>query len=229
MKLKISARCCVEDSTMEENVRLSPDLPEPQGEGPLALVGGGHSLSDHIDELRTWPGDIWAINQTAGWCQEQGIDCYFFTVDPSTRTHEFCSGEGVVHAHCNPLTFQGAVYKTTGSIPGPNTVVAGCFLGVKAGYRSIHIFGADSSYGETSHLYRNEPIDGLVEVECGGDLYLTKLELILQAERLAEVIRDLPEFFENRSGGFLSALVKHGDYDVTRVSRSIRDRMEFEK
>lgn len=217
MKLKIIAKCCVDSETMEENARISPDLPEPKGEGPLALVGGGLSLSEHIDELRAWPGDIWAINQTAEWCRGQGIDCYFFTVDPSDRTHRFCSGKAVVHAHCDPRTFAAAdeCYKTTGSIPGPSTIVAGCHLGIKAGYEKIYVFGADSSYGETSHLYRDEPVKGLIRVQCGDESFLTKLELLLQAERLAEVIRTIPDFFKNKSGGLLNALVEHGDYDVT--------------
>jgi len=228
VKLKITARCCVDASTMEEQARHSPDLPEPNGNGPLALVGGGPSLSEHLDELRTWPGDIWAINQTAPWLRANGVLCFFFTVDPSDTAANHCSGKAVVHAHCHPQTFANAseCWKTAGSIPGPSTIVAGCLLGIKAGYEKIYLFGADSSYGETSHIYRNEPVQDLIQVQCGGS-FLTRLELLLQAERLAEIVRTLPDFFENRSGGFLKALCDVGDYDVTHVCRGIHERMEF--
>lgn len=209
---------------MEEQTRLSPDLPEPKGSGPLAIVGGGSSLSEHLAELRSFPGDIWAINQTADYLRGHGIDCYFFTVDPSDTVSRYVSGKAVLHAHCHPDAFRaaGVAYKTVGSIPGPSTAVAGCLLGLKAGYDKIYLFGADSSYGKTSHVYRDEPIPGMVRVECGGS-HITKLEMILQAERLAETIRALPQFFENRSGGFLKALVEHGDYDVTHASRSVHE------
>lgn len=227
MKLKITARGCVDASTMEEQTRLSPDLPEPKGTGPLALVGGGLSLSEHLDELRQWPGEVWAVNQTAHWLRANGVPCFFFTVDPSETAAGHCSGRAIVHQHCNPQTFAnaGECYKTTGSIPGPSTIVAGCALGIKAGYSKIYLFGADSSYGETSHVYRNEPVKELIQVQCGQP-FLTRLELLLQAERLAEVVQTLPEFFENKSGGFLKALIDHGDYDVTHACKAIHERIK---
>lgn len=227
MKLKITARCATPFEERQENSRISPDLPEPKGEGPLAIVGGGPSLLHTLDEIRDFPGDIWAVNQTAQYLREQGIDCFFFTLEPSKTVSRFCSGKAVLHHHCNPNTFKaaGECYKTTGAVPGPTTMVAGCYLGLKAGYDHISLYGGDSSYEGSSHVYRNVPIRDLVQVDCGGP-YLTKLEMILQAEELARVIKAFPNIFENRSGGFLKALLEHGDYDVTHAVKAIHERIE---
>jgi hypothetical protein len=211
---------------MEEYARLSPDLPAPVGNGPLAIVGGGPSLIDHLDELREFDGEIWAVNQTAQYLRSEGIDCYFYTVDPSDTVADFCEGKSVLHAHCSPVTFARAnpCFKTTGHAPGPTSMIAGCLLGIKYGYTKIYLYGGDSSYGERTHTYRNEPVNGMIRVECGGP-HITKIELLIQAERLAEIVKALPEFFVNRSGGLLGAMVENDDYDVTHAARDIHERM----
>ena len=51
---------------------------------PLAVVGGGPSVGKHLDELREWPGHIWAINQGASWFSHFMPEklVWMFTVDP---------------------------------------------------------------------------------------------------------------------------------------------------
>ena len=50
-------------------------------EMPLAIVGGGPSVKDHLDELRAWPGHIWGVNAACTWLAKQGIGSLFFSVD----------------------------------------------------------------------------------------------------------------------------------------------------
>ena len=50
---------------------------------PVAVAGGGHSLLSGLEELRVWPGDVWAINSTADFLLDQGIDCIAVSIDPN--------------------------------------------------------------------------------------------------------------------------------------------------
>jgi hypothetical protein len=223
VKLIIEARASFGDEVFSRNSLSSPDVPEPTGSGPLAVVGGGASIINHIDELREWPGEIWAINGTADYLRENGIECWFYSVDPDPDLAGMVSGKAVLAKHCDPKCFQNAdvAYKTTGPFAGPTSAVAATSLGLKAGFTPITFFGCESNYGEQTHAYRDEVLPNLVELDCGGEIFLTKLELILQAEQLAGVINRFPEHFSERSGGFLRAMIEHGGYAVKRVSPNI--------
>jgi len=235
MKLSIKAIPSSGPDVYERNIRLCPDIPEPKGEGSLAIVGGGPSIRDHIEELHSYD-DVWAINFTANWCASHGIDCWMFTADPGDRLAECAKGhKSILAHHCSPKAFEAATEarKCTGPFPGPSSAVSASVQGLKAGYDRITFYGCESSYPATEndsrYAYPREAVDyddvEIVEVECGGRYFLTRLEFILQAQNLADVIRAFPDIYSENGGGFLSALVEHGDYDVTRVSRSIRDRL----
>lgn len=80
----------VPDSQYEDNARINSQaglpwitMQEPH-DMPLAVVGGGPSAGRHIDELKEWPGHIWAINQGASWLSHFApkAKVWMFTVDP---------------------------------------------------------------------------------------------------------------------------------------------------
>jgi len=214
---------------MVRNIALSPNLPPPSGSGPLAVVGGGPSILERVDELRAWKGDIWAINGACSWCADNGISAYMMSVDPHPDLAGLVRGveRAVLAEHCDPSVFKALkdkqVYKITGDIPGPTSAVAAAKVGILAGYDSVTFFGCESSFTDKTHAYEEQLPDDLVRVMC-GEPYLTKLEFILQAEALAKIIRAVPAIRE-RSGGFLGALVEHGDYDVTHISRALNKEM----
>lgn len=80
-------------------VPLIRPVPEPNGT-PLAVVGGGPSARHHLDELRAWPGHVWAVNQSAAWLAREGIAdrVWMFTVDPDPVLAEAEWIDGVTRA-----------------------------------------------------------------------------------------------------------------------------------
>lgn len=213
--------------TLARNRSLCVEYPLFAGKGRLAVVGGGHSVVDHIDELRGWDGDIWAINGAWRWCREAGINAMFFSVDPKPELAPLVGGTAILAPHCDPEAFKAAdkAYRADGPLPGPTSAVAATAVSVASGYDGVTFYGCEGSYGETTHVYQNERVNDLVRVECGGS-WLTKLELILQTEQLASVIRRFPDRYAERCGGFLAALLEHGDYDITHGTRRMVENMQ---
>ena len=226
MRPVIHVRNCVSEETLARNLELSPVLPEPVGSGSLAVVGGGLSARDQVDWLREWPGDIWAINGTWRWCRDHGIDATFMSIDPQEDQVELVQGveRAVLAAHTTPGAFEALkdaeVYSFRYDVPGPTSAVAASLVALKAGYDHVTYFGCEGSFGATTHTFKDEP-QGIVRVVCGGEAFLTKLEFIIQAEQIAGLVRRLPEYFSEESGGLLRALVEHEDWDMTHHHRDM--------
>lgn len=216
---------------LARNLSLSDKYPLFSGNGDLAVVGGGHSILKHIEALRNWPGDIWAINGTWEWCRENGIRAYFYSIDPKPLLIPFVGGIAILAGHCAPGAFEAAdkAYRIKEPVLGPTSAVAATAAAINAGYRTVTFFGCEGSYqGSTTHAYDDRYVRDLVRVQCGGS-HLTKLEFILQTEQLANVIRRFPKIYSERSGGFLSALIEHGDYDVTHGPRRMLEGMNMQR
>lgn len=223
--IQCQASCGLEE--IERNIVMAPDASEPGGGCPLAVVGGGHSVLKHLNELREWDGEIWAINQTARYLSDQGIKCWFYSVDPSPELKDFVHGDAVLADHCHPSTFaavKGELRKIKSPNYGPTSAYSAGYSGLRLGYTSVTWFGCESSYGEETHVYRNEPVKGLVRVQVGDESFLTKLELVVQAEKIAELVR-LNPFFKEKSGGLTGAMVKTPDWEVTHAPREMIERI----
>lgn len=211
---------------------------------PLAIVGGGPSINARVDELRAWRGEIWAINGALPWAVAHGIDAAFFTIDPDTYTHspspsfESVSRGGRVFAapRCPTEMFDylvaiGAEIRLIGLHAGTTGATVAAKLSAFLGYTEVTLFGVESSYHGTTHAYDEQSIPDLMRVACGACEYLTKPELLLQAQYLAALVRELPGVFRERSGGLLRAIVQAKDiedYDITAVSRLIHQSLKEE-
>lgn len=204
-------------------------LPLHEGAGRLAVVGGGPSIADHVDELREWDGGIWAVNGTINWCMDHGIDAAFYTIDasPIEKWHYDLSRvrRAVLAPDCDPSLFaylqrQGAEISLTQTPDGgPTTAAASDFLSIQAGYRHVTFFGCEGNFGETSHAYQTQMRDGWIIVDAGAERFTTIPEFIDQSKIMSEVLREFPEFYAEKSGGMLRAMVWHGPrFDVIKMS-----------
>jgi hypothetical protein len=209
-------------------------LPEHRGAGRLAVVGGGSSINDHIEELRNFRGTIWAVNGTINWCLDHGIDAYFYTIDAQpieNWTYDLSRiDKAVLAIDCDPSLFEklkGADVSTlVASDGGPTSANSADLLSLQAGYVGVTFYGCESSFGESTHAYQSHPVPGWIDVRVGGETYRTKPEFLEQARVMAEVIRTIPKFYSERSGGLLRAMVKHSmDYELIAVSHDVAARL----
>lgn len=198
--------------------------------GHLAVVGGGPSIASHKDELRHWDGDVWAINGAFEWCRQQGIFASFFSIDPDPRLAVTAAParHAILGSACDPSVFDaikgGIEVFPIGEWPcGSTTACVAPFCAAQKGYASVTLFGCESSFVDHVHAYPWEDDTGRLLVECGGKEYLTTPQFIMQAEYLAEIARGIKDYVKTVGGGFLPALIEHGDYDVLKISRDIAE------
>lgn len=194
---------------------------------PVAVVGGGPSLLDRLDELREWPGDIWAINRTADWLQARGIDCAYFSVDPlvipsSVKRALVCSA-------CHPQVLEGKdvlMFDLSehggGIVGGSTTATRAPTLAAFMGYPGVHFFGCDSSFQTFDHIDRHEAYPEELIVKANGRTFHTYPEFLMQAECLTDIIRLAPELFVNKSGGLLQAMMVDDQWEVVAVSDALK-------
>lgn len=210
-------------------------LPKVGESGPvlfnLAVVGGGPSLINHIDELKDWEGEIWAVNGAFLWCIENSIDATFYTIDAKDTligTAEKAN-RAILGNMCDPAVFAAVigpveVFDIDENPCGTTSVCTAPMVAAARGHGHVTFFGCESSFADKIHAYSwADQNASRVLVECGGAEYLTTPQLIMQAEYLAEIAREIPSFIEVRGRGLLPALIEHGDYEVLKVSRDIME------
>jgi hypothetical protein len=208
--------------------------------GRLAVVGGGRSVIDHLQELREWDGAVWGINGACQWLKTQGIEATLFSVDPDRCLAELSVGCGkaILGSHCHPSVFEalkdaqvtifhaehvkGAVTPMIGGSTSATRVPKAALL---LGYREIHYFGCESSYEGATHTFKDEADnEKQLIIRAGDKEYRTTLQFMVQAENLAKLVRELPHLFKDRSGGLLSAMIAHPEtWEVVALSAALRD------
>lgn len=215
----------VEEMTRNAEHIRSLGLPCVEYAGDVAVVGGGHSLADHLDELRAWNGPIWAINGTWQWLKERGVAATFFTVDPKPQAWlKLEPGESALVATVasdelirslmggHVRTFELGIDHVHS---GVTSATAAPHLAIKMGHVSVTFFGCDSSFGDyTTHVYPVDVPGDLMAVQVGEASFATKPEFVMQAEDLASLCRELPTVCRNRSGGLLAALIENPEWDL---------------
>jgi hypothetical protein len=196
----------------------------------LAVVGGSPSVAEFADELRAWSGDVWAINGAFGWCLEKGIEATFFTLDASSMLVDMArrASSAILADHCHPAVVHAVrgdirLVRLEGTPLGCTSAASAPMLAAQGGYEGVTLFGCASSFnGDSEHAYAwSATTPSRVLVECGGQEYLTTPPLIMQAEYLSDIARQVPGYLEVRGSGLLPALIEHGEYEVLKVSRDL--------
>ena len=213
---------------------------------PLAVVGGGPSVREHLAELGNWPGDIWAVNQSASFLTPlTTAPVSLFTVDPDPALAVPDFTDGVRHAilgsSCAPELFaalkaqgtsirmfhthQADEYVGELNIGGPSSVTRTFLPAAWLGYKKVVFFGCEGSFTQNiTHAYRAEDRPRQLVIRAGDKEYVTTPDLYLTTEYLANVIRDYSEGLSERSGGLLRAMLKYPDtWAVVAYSTALRD------
>lgn len=171
-----------------------------KGNLPIALVGGGPSIKDHIEELKNFQGVIVACGSPHDWMISNGIfPHYTILCDPDPITANYLTNpQGtciyLVATQCDEVVFDklkaNAVYLWhcfNNDIeafkeldPNFQAIGGGCTVGMRAlsivllmGYSNVHLFGFDSCLGDddSHHAYGFS-----TSVEELGTLYEVKLD-----------------------------------------------------
>lgn len=238
-KINFVPRSNVSDEALARNKEHSSrlGLPRVGGIGPvpfrLAVVGGGPSVINHIDELKAWEGDIWAVNGSFLWCLDAGIDATFYTIDAKPELEEVAAKakRAILGSMCDPAVFAAVsgpveVVDIDETPCGSTSVCTAPMVAAARGHGNVTFFGCESSFTDKMHAYSWAMNPSRVLVECGGSEYLTTPQLIMQAEYMAEIAREIPSFIDVRGRGFLPALIEHGDYSVLKVSPDIMESIQ---
>jgi hypothetical protein len=189
---------------------------------PLAVVGGGPSAIDHVEELRIWPGDIWAVNGAWAWLHKRGIESTLFAIDAHPIVCKWTTAEdgakpkrAILAMTCDPQVFDLLSETEITAVShgrdqlrgGSSTAALAPHLAAIIGHSSVTFFGCESSYamGRT-HAYQHETRDEQIIVSSDGCDYLTAPDFLLQANELAAFINEFPEYLSEKSGGLLTAM-----------------------
>ena len=215
----------------------------PPHDRPLAVVGGGPSIADHLDEVRGF-ADVWAINGACRFLREHGIDSTLISVDPCDFLAERVSGakRAILATRCHPRVFgalEGAdvqVFDLVNDVPGGHivstaTAMMAFTVAPFMGYRRVVFFGCEGSYTKQTHAYMDEAElqDGRFTVEVDGRRFDTSPDLYMLTTGMAEIMRlTVPGAFMDRSGGLLRALVECPAHEIVAVSDSLRRQMRIE-
>ena len=239
MKIRFHGVGCVDRDTLDRNIAHSKSLGLPAakngGRNRLAVIGGGHSILNHVDELRNFDGDRWIIAGAFRWCLENGISGTFFNVDPQDFIADLAYGaEKAIVASCtHPALFDTMKDKDVQVFDlisegdminhGSSAATAVPVLSVQCDYREIVFYGCDSSYehGGWTHAYEDAKDQYGLVVKCNNETFYTTPALLLQAEYLSTMIRIAPHVFKEKSGGFLRAQIADQEYDLTHATRAL--------
>jgi hypothetical protein len=204
---------------------------------PLAIVGSGPSVADYLHELQRWPGDIWAINGAFDFLDENGIDnADFIGCDPQSLMTKFLQkprkdAKYYLATLCHPevfdlmkgydvrlwnmsepdMEFQSGEYAIYG---GSTCLTRAPFLASFLGYKSITVYGADSSYTETTHAGNrdqyNFPKDRNenIFVKVDGRTFETNAPMAHQASNICAIRSIFGDKVEFRCGGLAKALLQ---------------------
>lgn len=227
------------DANIREVKALGLPYPAKTTETRLAVVAGGPSVKRHIKQILKYP-DRWICASAFPWAASVGITGTYFNIDPSPT----CVAEtphvqkAILSSNVSPKVFEALKGKDVSVFDlhhgsrqnhGCTTATAVPELSILLGYKDVCFFGCESSFGEVTHAYRNDAIHeemGRVLVECGGRVYQTRPDYLLQALFISEHIRNFPFMFKEKSGGMLWAFVKYGQYRVTHISESLNPRLK---
>jgi hypothetical protein len=190
------------------------------GRPPCAVVGGGMSTKDKVEELRIFEGDIYAINDVGKFLSDNGIPSILFAID--STWHPFEVGPlvkgALLSSMCNRKQFNLfdkkniEVFDQLGDeqwyMYGPTAATHAAWVLLKMGYKEIYYYGCDSSFAKSeTHVYgrQGQAMTERLVVLAGGEEYQTNTYLLPQTIFLNEQIKKYPNNLFDRSGGLLTA------------------------
>jgi hypothetical protein len=216
------------------NVGLSRGFPRVSRlvrEHPVAVVGGGPLLD--IEAVRSWPGDVWAINYTADFLLNRGIDCTFLSVDSYPHL-ETSAAKRLLGSNCDPSLFVGDVQvfdlaemAPDGIKGGSSTATRAPLLALAMGYPGVVFFGCEGSFAERTHVDRDcdhTKEAGLIIVRADGRDWLTSPQMLMQCEELSWFVRNT-SVFQEQSGGLLRAMVADDGWEVVGVNEAMKQHL----
>jgi hypothetical protein len=192
---------------------------------PLAIVGSGPSAGDYIEALKTFPGEIWAINGAFNWLIKAGVKpAAFLGMDPEPFLVDYLieptkDAAYYIASQCDPSVFRHlkdhnvwvwhahdpGVKPAPGNfpIPGGSTLLTRApYLGSLLGFSDVHIFGGDSSYTGDGYVYGGELIgEGNCVANFDGIEFKTNRQMLAQATEMMNTLENFPgEIFVHGSG-----------------------------
>ena len=210
----------------------------PQRAEPLALVASGPSVADHLDELRGWPGTIWAINGAYDYLVTHGIvPDGFFGMDPLPGLAQYVERPDqkttfYICSICDPAVFdnlknhnvllwhpdgEGVEYPPDQWVIGGGTtaVTRAPYLALLQGFRDITLYGVDSSFQQGSpYCYRWGTYACDIDqprflIEANGEgPFETELGLMKQVSQLNVLHQRFAGKLKFKCGGLLAAFMR---------------------
>lgn len=201
---------------------------------PIAVVGGGPSLDDTMQELRDFPGPVMACGSAHDHLVRSGIKLsYCAVLDPDPIAANYLREDGgeclyLVASHVAPHVFgaiarkrlaifgAGGTFTTDDFHPLPVVMAGGRTVGTRAmglalalGFTELHLFGIDSCVREDkTHAYAVEPIGDLKPIYCGGRKFMCAPYMIGQAS-------DFQQFMG--LFGHVCGVAVHGDGLIAQI------------
>lgn len=239
----IESLCVVDDAGLEINVNSalarSPRLCEivPEHDRKLAIVGSGPSLRDYLDDLRGWPGEIWAINGAYHYLLGKGIVPHGFVgLDPLPGLAEYVKNSNpattfYLASNCAPEVFDAVELKQVMmwhsarqaiKVPkgqmivggGTSSITRAPFLAHMLGYRDMTIYGADSSFDQSRYVYD----DGTYGCDSQAPVnwvmigdegpFPTEICLIKQVSQFGVIAERYKGILKFKCGGLLAAFLR---------------------
>ncbi len=229
--------------TLRDNIvsnRNVPNVPNvPKRNGRLAIVGGGASILNHIQDLQNWDGDIWGINKTPEWLFSHGIQSKLFSVDAVDVLDSFASpdtvGGGVFASWCSPRVISR--YKNSviahmepivpGGIHGGSTSAASApLIALAMGYHDVTYFGCEGSFCGDTHAYKSEDATTQLIVRANGEDFRTLPPYLIQCQEMVKLLTAFPDFLHEKSGGLLRAMMHDKTWEIVAVSESLKTHLE---
>lgn len=176
----------------------------PRRNGKVAIVGSGPSVTDCVDILKNFDGEIWGINRSLEWMKHRGIKpTGFVGIDPEWFLLEAIPNPSkdltyYLAAQVHPQVFDHLKdcnvklwFMADGQVTMPQNAYliyggSTCLgrapnLAYALGYREVHIFGGDSSYTHKTHVHGGELPENTVDAEVAGRKFKTNRMMMSQA------------------------------------------------
>ena len=211
-----------------------------------AVVGGGPSVRNHLETLRNWKGDIFAINDMAKYLSDNGIAHYLYAIDGVTvpfRVGILTKG-ALFASRCHKNQFkqmngrpirifdlaEDARPPRIGIEGGPTAACRAPHLLLSMGYCGVSYFGLDGSYeddvthvsGKTNTAYEN-----MLIIRAGGKDYMTSSGFMLQHEWMCEAFKRYPQFLHNASGGLFPVILDDPDgWSVIAIAEDLKKKYD---